>query len=131
GCLTVILVFAHSWWVRLGSIFGFLWAVFMTIDVLINLQQIDPDSLILAYVNAAMSIALFGAFICFSINRTPFRSWDAWFFRFAAIFGGCMVALIYFFPAEDHSLNTLVYAVAITGLLLCILVWWARPSCWK
>mgnify|MGYP001489801551 CR=1 FL=1 len=131
GCLIAILIFTRSWWVRLGSIFGCLWVVFMTLDILVNLQQIDPDSLILAYVNAAMSIALLGSFLCFSIDRTPFRAWDSWFFRLAAIFGACMVAFIYFFPSNDHSLKTLVYAVSITALFLCLLTWWARPSCWK
>ena len=131
GCLIAVLIFARSWWVRLGSIFGFTWVVLMTADILINLQQIDPDSLLLAYVNAAMSIALLGSLLCFSMYRTPFRTWDSWFFRFAAIFGVCIVAFIYFFPLADHSLDTLVYAVAITALLLTLLVWWGRPSCWE
>ena len=131
GCMIAILFFTRTWWVRLGSIFGILWVVFVTLDLLVNFQQIDPDSLILAYVNTAMCMALCGSFISFSIDRASFRSWDAWFFRLAAIFGGCMVVLNYFFPAEDHTLVTLVYSVAVTALLLCILVWWARPPCWK
>src|SRR5690348_10739182 len=69
ACLIAILTFARSWWVRLGCIFGFIWAIFMAVELLINLRQIDPDSLILAYVDAAMSIALLGSFLCFSIYR--------------------------------------------------------------
>ncbi len=131
GCLIAILIFTRSWWVRLGCIFGFMWSVFMAVDILIDLQHIDPDSLILAYVNAAMSIALLGSFLCFSIYRMPFRAWDSWFFRLATIFGACIVAFIYFFPSNDHSLRTLVYSVALTALLLCLLTWLVRPSCWK
>jgi hypothetical protein len=131
GCLIAILIFSRSWWVRLGSIFGFIWAIFLAVELLINLQQIDSNSLILAYVNAAMSMALLGSFLCFSIYRMPFRTWDGWFFRLAAVFGACMVAFIYFFPSNDHSLRTLVYAVSTTALFLCVLTWSARPSCWK
>lgn len=131
GCLIGILIFARSWWIRLGCIFGFIWAIFMTVDILISLQRMDPHSLILAYVNASMSIALLGCFVCFSIYRMPFRAWDSWFFRLAAVFGVCAVAFVYFFPMEGHSWSTLVYAIALMAVLLSILTWWARPSCWK
>jgi len=131
GCLIAIHIFAQSWWVRLGCIFGYIWAIFLAVELVVNLQRIDPDSFLLAYVNAAMAVALLGCFLCFSIYRMPFRTWDSWFFRLAVVFGACMVGSIYFFPSSDRSLRTLVYAVAITALTLCLLTWWARPSCWK
>ncbi len=127
-----LLVLAHSNWVRIGSIFGCIWALFITLNIIVNTQQSDPASHIFALVNAATCIALLGSYICLSIDNIPFSRLDAWFFGLAPIAGSIAVALVYFLnPANEQTLDVLVTIIATIALVLSILVWWMRPNCWK
>ncbi len=131
-CWLAIVILAHSSWVRTGGIFGCIWEVFMSIDITLNTQRLDTASPVLAHVNAAICIALLGAYICLSIDRTPFSRWDAWFFGFAPILScGAVILTFLLAPAENRSLYTLENTIATTALILCVFVWWIRPSCWK
>ncbi len=132
GCWIVVVVRARSWWIRAGGLFACIWALFAGFDFVLNPRSIDPSSPIIAYLHAAISIALLGSYICLSLDRTPFHHWDARFFQLAFIIGSCAVAFAYLLtPANNQSLSTLVSDIAITALVLCVLVWWLRPSCWK
>jgi hypothetical protein len=125
-------VFARSEWVRSGSIFGCIWAIFMSIDILIISISGSTASPLIPHVNAAICIALFGAYICLSIDEIPFHRWDAWFFGLAPIGGILMVALAFFLtPRDARTLELVEGYVAMTALVLSTLVWWLRPSCWK
>ncbi len=129
-CWLAILVVARSSWVRLGSIFGCIWALFMTANIIIHALNLNPS--LLAHVNAATCIALLGSYICLSIARTPFSHLDTWFFGLAPIAGILAVALIYFLtPAHARSLSALENAIATVALVLSLLVWWIRPTSWK
>jgi hypothetical protein len=131
-CWLALLILAHSSWVRIGSIFGCIWALFITLNIIVSTQHSDLASRVSALVNAATCIALLGSYICLSIDKTPFSRLDAWFFRLAPIAGGIAVALVYFLtPANEHSLNTLENAIATIALVLSLLVWWIRPTSWK
>ena len=132
ACLLALILTARSRWIRLGGVFGCLWAVFTSINLIVTFYPLDPTSPIPAYLNATICSALLGAYICLSIEHTPFTAWDTWFFRFILIIGICGVPLAYFLkPAVDRSLSTIESAAAAIGLVFCILVWWLRPSCWK
>ena len=132
GCWVMIVIRAHSWWVRTGGIFACIWALFAGFRLVLHLYSIDPTSLPITHVNTATASALLGTCICLSLDHTPLHRWDAWFFRLALVVGTCTVALAYFLTSvENHSLSTLERDIAITALVLCVLVWWARPSCWK
>ena len=132
GCWIAIVVRARSWWSRAGGLFACIWALFAGFDFVLNPRSIDPSSPIIAHLHAALSIALLGSYICLSLDRTPFRHWDARFFQLAFVFGSCAVALAYFLmPADNQSLSTLESGSALTALVLCVLLWWMRPSCWK
>jgi hypothetical protein len=132
GLLVVIIFVTRSWWVRLGGLFGCLWAIFASINIILSFYTLDPASPLPAYSNAAICSALLACYICLSVERTPFTAWDTWFFRLVIIVGACAVALAYFItPEESRSLGTLESDIAALGLVLCILVWWIRPSCWK
>ncbi len=131
-CWLALLILAHSSWVRIGSIFGCIWALFITLNIIVSTQHSDLASHVLALVNAATCIALLGSYICLSIDKTPFSRLDAWFFGLAPIAGSIAVALVYFLtPANEHSLNTLENAIATIALVLSLLVWWIRPTSWK
>jgi len=132
GCWIVIVVRARLGWSRAGGLFACIWALFAGFDFVLNPRSIDPSSPIIAHLHAAISIALLGSYICLSLDRTPFHHWDARFFQLAFLIGSCAVAFAYFLtPADNQSLSTLESSITLTALVLCVLVWWVRPSCWK
>jgi len=131
GWLT-LLVLAHSSWVRVASIFGIIWALFMTLHIIIYSLNTDLALRVHALMNAASCIALLGSYICLSIDKAPFSHLDAWFFGLAPIIGCIAVTLIYFLtPTNERSLTTLENAIATIALVLSLLVWWIRPTSWK
>lgn len=121
-----------SLWTRIGGVFGSIWAVFTGISLVISLLPIDSGSPLLLHLSASTNSALLGSYICLSIDRTPFYRWDSWFFRLAPILGGCAVAATYFlFPADPPSFINLESVTVTVILILCVLIWWTRPSCWR
>ncbi|HLH60995.1 MAG TPA: hypothetical protein VKV20_04865 [Ktedonobacteraceae bacterium] len=132
GILWLLLaIFARSQWVRSGAIFGCIWAIFMTIDIVVISISGNVGSPLIAPVNAALCIALPGAYTCLSMEQVPFRRWDALFFGLAPIGAILAVTLAYFLtPASTWSLGLFEGYVATTALVLATLVWWLRPSCW-
>jgi len=127
-----LLVLAHSNWVRIGSIFGIIWALFITLHIIINSLHSDLALGVHALVNAATCTALLGSYICLSIDNAPISRLDAWFFGLAPIVACIAVTLIYFLtPTNERSLTTLENAIATIALVLSLLVWWIRPTSWK
>jgi len=132
ACLLATIIITRSWWARLGAIFASIWVLFISINHLLSFYTLDPSSTIPSLLNATFCSALLGAYICLSIDRTPFTRWDSWFFRFILIGSIFVVPLIYIAtPAENRTLNTLESDLAALALIFSLLVWWARPSCWK
>lgn len=135
-CWLATAIFARSVWVRAGAIFGCLSATFAIIDFFISAHIVNPPDLVTlaavqAHTNTALCLALAGSFICFSLDCSSSRSWEAWLYILAPIFGcGAVVVLYFLTPARDRSLITLEHAIAIVSLVLCLLTWWLRPSCW-
>ncbi|MFL5652980.1 MAG: hypothetical protein ACJ8CB_02200 [Ktedonobacteraceae bacterium] len=132
ACFIAIILATHSWWMRIGSIFGCTWAIFTSINFIISFYKLDPSSPIPAYLNAIICCALLGAYICLSVEYIPLTGWDTWFFRLTLIIGVCGVLLAYFIkPTVVRSVSVIESAAAALGLVFCVLVWWLRPSCWK
>src|SRR5579864_3467869 len=131
-CWLALAVRTRTGWVRIGSILGCIWALFMTLNITISALDVDPSSPVLFYLNATICIALLGSYLCLSINKTPFSRLDAWLFGLAPITGSIAVVLIYFLtPSYERSLNNLESAIATIALVLSLLVWWIRPTSWK
>lgn len=131
-CLLVTIIVARYWWVRLGAIFASIWVLFISLNHFLPFFTLDPSSSIPSLLNAINCSSLFGAYICLSIDHTPFTRWDIWFFRIVLIVSICAVPLIYIAtPADNRILNAIESDLAALGLVLALLVWWARPSCWK
>jgi hypothetical protein len=131
-CWFAILLLTGSNWIRLGSFFGCIWTLFMTLNIYITAKLADSSSPVLVHINAATCIALLGAYICLSIDKTPLSRMDAWFFGLAPIIGSIAVVLIYYItPDNERSLNTLENAIATVALVISLLVWWIRPNSWK
>jgi hypothetical protein len=131
-CWIAIIVRARSSWVRLGAVFGCVWAVFLSIFLVITLNRISPNVPVLPLLNTAFSSALLGCYICLSIDRTPVYRWDTWFFSIAPIVAACSVIAAFFLgPSDSRSLSTVEVGIIATATVLSLLVWWLRPSCWK
>lgn len=131
-CLIVTAFISRSLWIRLGGIFGSIWAIFTSINLFLPVSTLDPNAPIFSLLNAIICSSLLGASICLSIERTLLTKWDIWFFRL--VLGGsiCAIPLIYFItPSENRTLNAFESAIAALTLVLSLLVWWARPSSWK
>ena len=131
-CWLALVVVARSTWVRIGGIFGCIWALFMSVNITINAFNIDPSSPVLSSVNAAICIALLGSYICLSIARTSFSRLDSWLFGLAPLAGSIAVLALFFLtPGGERSLKALENFIATIALVLCVLVWWLRPTSWK
>lgn len=124
-------VVARSWWVRMGAIFGCVWAIFSTINLVTMLFNFDLHTAVPAYLNAAFSCALLGAYVCFSSAYCEMRRWDMWCFRLAAGFGGIFIVIGLFFPSSNSIPAALATDIATVAAILSILVWWVRPQCWR
>ncbi len=133
GCWIAALFYARSPWVRLGVIFSIIWTIFSAIDYVISMLIPAPQTwILLGHIDGARNISLLSSFICLSIAHTPFRRWDAWFFRLAPLIG---IAAVLFAqvhaPPELRTLAQLENHTTNIVLYLCMGVWWLRPSCWK
>ncbi len=127
-----LLVLTHSNWIRIGSVFGIIWAFFMTIYIITFSFNTDLAVHVQALTNAATCSALLGSYICLSIDKTPFNRLEAWLFGFAPLIVSILVTLLYFLTSSnDPSFSSLENVIATISLLLSILVWWTRPTLWK
>lgn len=127
-----LLVVTSSQWVRLGSVFGCIWSAFTLFNLTTGFLHVWHYTLNVTFLNVISSSALLGAYICLSLDCTPFRRWDSWFFRFAVPVG-IVITLVPFFHAAAtyHSINWLASDTGRSAVILSFLVWWLRPSCWK
>lgn len=131
ACMILLVIRARSLWMRVGGIFGCIWAVFTGADFVASLLSVNAGSGTVVQLYAAMSSALLGTYICLSTNHVQFRRWDSWFFRLAHLLGGSAIAILYFHLGGGHPLKILANATATVELYLCIFIWWLRPSCWR
>ncbi len=125
-------IVARSQWVRMGAIFGCGWAVFNTVNLITMLFYIDLNTAVPAYLNAAFSCSLLGAFICFSTAYCELHRWDIWEFRAALMLGGVFLLVGLIFPSSTYGIPAVLATdIATVATVMSILVWWARPACWR
>jgi len=133
-CWFALFLSANSLWVRLGAGLSIIWTAFMGIHFCITLLiPRDQTYTIVAHVVAATNIALVGSYLCLSIAYIIIRRWDSWFFRLAPIATVLGIVIAYYFaPSQvQHTLRGLENSTAEIALVLCLAIWWLRPSCWK
>lgn len=128
----VLSIKGRSTWIRIGSTFGSIWAVFTGASYVATLLGISGRSLIALQFQAVMACTLLATFICFSTHRIPFRRWDSLFFWLVPLVGGGAVGVLYILSRNDPHHTRVLASVTITVLLsLCVAIWWLRPSCWR
>jgi hypothetical protein len=129
GLWTSVLWRAQSMWVRIGAVFGIIWAIFTGVHFLFEQLTIAAQVPSVVYLNIAINSALLAFSICFSLAHTPLSRWDTWFFRLAPLVG--LVFLLYLImPAGNSSLFLVENSIAAGEFYLSLAVWWLRPSCW-
>ncbi len=131
-CLVALIVKGRSTWIRMGAIFGCIWATFTGASYIALMLGINGRSGIELEFQAAMACALLGTYICFSTHTLPFRRWDSIFFWLAPLAGGSGVAILYALSRTNpHHARVLVSATITVLLWLSVAIWWLRPSCWR
>jgi len=128
GCWIALLISAHSAQIRLGAIFGSLWALSNGVSLLATLFKGDPA--INGSMNVLYSCLLLGCYLYLSSQHTFPGSKDGWLVRGMLLAGGVIVLALYWF-SPVHTLSTFGTAIATVGLYLCIGIWWLRPACWR
>lgn len=132
GSWIAALVIVQSLWVRLGSIFGCVWTTFTALNVLASYLHFFHTPDVVASTNALISCSLLGLSICLSMNSIAPGRWDTWFFRLVIPAGIAIAAIPYALTfASNPQLSALESDVAFAAVLLSLLTWWLRPSCWK
>ena len=135
GWIAAIII-ARSRWVRLGSIFGCVWAAFTALNLTTGYLHAYHTFDIQASLNALISCSLLGLSICLSIERTPLRRWDSWFFRLALVVGTGIAAIPFFVSlaaglGTTSPIGVLESDIAAAAVILSLPIWWLRSSCWK
>lgn len=125
-----LLVFARGRWMRVGALFGLLWAAGMVANLLIHASFGSVPPALDGQVNVLVCLALLGSSLCMTLDRWLLRRWDAWLLASLPVVGALAVALMYLnYPA--HTWLTLENCIALVALIASALVWVARPTCWK
>ncbi len=71
-----LLIITHSSWIRIGSIFGIIWAFFMTMHIAIYSFSTDLALLVHALINAATCIALaWFLYLPYQSTKRPLIVW--------------------------------------------------------
>jgi hypothetical protein len=126
----VLLMTSRSRWMRFGAIFGLICALFITINIVIQAILFQPASYLLAHVNVVTFLALPGCYICLTIDRQPMGRWDAWLLGLTPILGIVLLVPVYILRS-DRSLSGLENSISVVALILGMLIWWMRPTCWR
>jgi hypothetical protein len=117
---------------RWGIIFGYLWTLLTALYYRLNYGFIDPHIPATLHLQVAIYSALTLAYICISLSYAPMSRGDIWFFRIAplAIVGYFLAQLVlrFVFGRIAQGMEAIIFSEI---LYFDVLVWWARPSCWK
>jgi hypothetical protein len=131
-CWIVLFRYARTRWLRCGIIFGYLWAMLTGLYYRLNYGFIDPHIPTTLHLQVAIYSALALAYICFSLAYAPMSRSDIWFFRLAPIVTGAVflaqLVLRFVFGRIALGMEAIIFSEI---LYFDVLVWWARPSCWK
>lgn len=114
--------------IRAGCLFGLIWAGFMTLNIYISSRQIGIDTPLQSYLDAAICVALLGAYLGLSSQGTLRSRWDLWLFLLIPFLAAAYVGFMYL---RTHNLLLLEQNVTRAALVAALLIWWARLSCWK
>jgi len=128
--LLALLARGRSRWVRIGAIFGLLWAIFMTVDILVQVAFANASVETQAQINVLICLSWLGCSLCMAIDRLLLRPWDAWLLGLLPL-PGVIGSAALFLLAHDYSWFALQHSIATVALVLSCVVWLARPSCWR
>lgn len=126
----VLLRVSRSRWLRLGAVFGLIFVVFVTINVILQAILVQPSNYLLAHVNVVTFLALAGCSLCLTIDRLPVGRWDVWVLGLTPVLGVVLLVPIYI-VRSDRSMAGWENSISLVALTLGTLIWWIRPTCWR
>lgn len=130
ACWFTLFRISHSSWIRLGAVFGLIFVAFVAINIVIQAILVQPSNYLLAHVNVVTFLALPGCYICLTMDRLPVGRWDAWLLGLMPVLAIVLLVPIYILRS-DRSLASMENSISIVALVLSVLIWWMRPTCWK
>jgi hypothetical protein len=127
--LVVLTCYTRSSWMRVSTLFGYLWAIFSLITFFLPMSGLL--SLIRVQLLAAASSTLLGFYVCLSTHRTLLRWWDTLLFGLVPLLGaGILVGYVLLHPIHTGHLRGLEETATTVLLAFGSGLWWLRPSCW-
>ncbi|GHO86027.1 hypothetical protein [Dictyobacter formicarum] len=128
----IVLLTAHSWWVRGGALFGLIWAACTFGEFWLSKHGVGSQDPLTIQMRAATNSALLACALCISVARIRLKLWDAallWLLLLAlcAYLGYSYLKV----PAGSNSLLFIEGRIVSWALYLSVAVWWLRPSCWR
>jgi hypothetical protein len=128
--LIVLTCYTRSSWMRVSTLFGYLWAIFSLITFFLPMSGLL--SLIRVQLLAAASSTLLGFYVCLSTHQTTLRRWDTLLFGLVPPLGACiLVVYVLLHPINNGHLRGLVESATTVLLAFGSMLWWLRPSCWR
>jgi hypothetical protein len=129
GLWVVLLVRTKNQWVRLAAIFGILWVIFTSGNLLLSLFHLSNGSVVAPHLVAVTSITLLGSAVGLALAERTFDRWDRWFFWLAPLVLPGSIVLAYLLGVR--ALAGLENVISGVALCLCMATWWLRPSSWR
>lgn len=122
--------YARSSWMRVSTLFGYLWAIFSLITFFLPMS--GPLSLIRIQLLAAASSTFLGFYVCLSTHQTPHQRWDTLLFGLIPPLGACiLIAYVLLHPIHNDHLRGFIETATTVLLAFASVLWWLRPSCWR
>ncbi|WP_149400384.1 hypothetical protein [Dictyobacter arantiisoli] len=132
GIWLIVTTKAHAAWIRLGALFGCLWALFTIAQYWTGPHAINTQVSSMTQLQAASNSAMLASSLCLSVGRIQLRRWDTWLLwilpvAFCAYLGYSYLKA----PVDTRSLLLIEGKIASLTIYLTIIIWWFRPQCWR
>ncbi|GCE16648.1 hypothetical protein [Dictyobacter kobayashii] len=128
----VILITAHSWWIRGGALFGIIWATCTFGQFWLSSHGVSSQDPLTIQMHTATASSLLASALCLSIGRTRLKSWDAILLWLLLLLFCAYLAYGYLkVPAGTSLILFIEGRIAYWALILSVAIWWLRPSCWR
>jgi hypothetical protein len=128
----VVLLAAHSWWLRGGALFGLIWAACTFGEFWLSKHGVSAQDPLTIQMRATTNSALLASALCLSVARIRLKLWDAallWLLllAFCAYLGYSYLKV----PAGTSALLFVEGRIVFWALYMGVAIWWLRPSCWR
>jgi hypothetical protein len=130
GVWLILSVLARSGWIRLGAVFGGIWAIGMFGHFWLNIHASGSQTVVMT--QTLSNSALLASALCLSTGRMQLRRWDTiLLWLLPLLFCGYLAYSYIKAPVDMRSLLFIEGKIASITVYLTIVVWWLRIGCWR